>query len=70
MRAKRRSAGGSGLLASFGALVYAFLYAPLLVLVVFSFNRGRLTAAWEGFTLAWYAKLFANPQILSSLRNS
>jgi spermidine/putrescine transport system permease protein len=65
----RRRRGG-GLLAGFGILVYLFLYAPILVLVVFSFNRGRLTAAWEGFTLAWYAKLFADPQILSSLRNS
>jgi spermidine/putrescine transport system permease protein len=70
MTDERRATGGSGFLAGFSALVYVFLYAPLLVLVVFSFNRGRLTAAWEGFTLAWYAKLFANPQILSSLRNS
>ena len=70
MTERRRGSGGPGILAGFSALVYVFLYAPLLVLVVFSFNRGRLTAAWEGFTLAWYAKLFANPQILSSLRNS
>jgi spermidine/putrescine transport system permease protein len=50
--------------------VYAFLYAPILVLVVFSFNRSRLTASWGGFTLDWYAKLLANPEILSALRNS
>jgi spermidine/putrescine transport system substrate-binding protein/spermidine/putrescine transport system permease protein len=50
--------------------VYAFLYAPLLVLVAFSFNRGRLTAQWEGFTLAWYGRLLENAQILGSLRNS
>ena len=50
--------------------VYLFLYAPILVLVAFSFNRSRLTASWEGFTLAWYAKLLDNPQILASLRNS
>jgi spermidine/putrescine transport system substrate-binding protein/spermidine/putrescine transport system permease protein len=59
-----------GFLAAFSAFVYVFLYAPILVLVVFSFNKGRLTAQWEGFTLAWYVKLFGNPQILSSLRNS
>jgi spermidine/putrescine transport system permease protein len=58
------------LLAGLSVLVYLFLYAPILVLVAFSFNRGRLTARWEGFTLAWYEKLFANPQILASLRNS
>lgn len=57
-------------LALFSALVYLFLYAPILVLVVFSFNAGRLTAEWQGFTLAWYARLLHNPQILSALRNS
>ena len=57
-------------LAVFTAAVYAFLYAPILVLVVFSFNRSRLTATWDGFTLAWYEKLFDNPQILTALRNS
>ena len=50
--------------------VYLFLYAPIFVLVAFSFNRSRLTATWEGFTLAWYGKLLDNPQILASLRNS
>src|SRR5262245_51689490 len=63
-------AGASRGLALWSAAVYLFLYAPILVLVAFSFNRGRLTAVWEGFTLDWYAKLLANAQILSSLRNS
>lgn len=60
---------GSALLA-FSALVYLFLYAPLLVLVVFSFNAGRLSGAWEGFTLQWYARVLGDPQVLGSLRNS
>jgi spermidine/putrescine transport system permease protein len=51
-------------------LVYAFLYAPLAVLTVFSFNRERLTASWRGFTLEWYARLLENTQILTALRNS
>jgi spermidine/putrescine transport system permease protein len=54
----------------FTLLVYVFLYAPLLVLAVFSFNQGRLTATWEGFTLDWYAQLLRNVQVLSGLRNS
>jgi spermidine/putrescine transport system permease protein len=58
------------LLALVSLAVYAFLYAPLLVLVAFSFNRGRLTAAWEGFTLDWYARALASTAVLSSLRNS
>jgi len=56
-----------GLLA---ALAYLFLYAPILVLVALSFNESRLSAAWGGFTLAWYTKAARDPAILSSLRNS
>jgi spermidine/putrescine transport system permease protein len=52
------------------AAVYAFLYAPIAVLVVFSFNASRLSASWDGFSLAWYGRLLDNPQILASLRNS
>jgi spermidine/putrescine transport system permease protein len=58
------------LLGAISGFTYLFLYAPILVLVVFSFNRGRLTAAWEGFTVEWYLKLLDNPQILAALRNS
>jgi spermidine/putrescine transport system permease protein len=54
----------------FALAVYLFLYAPILVLVVFSFNKGRLTAAWQGATVEWYFKLLDNPQILGALRNS
>ena len=52
------------------ALVYLFLYAPLVVLVVFSFNSGRLASSWEGFTLAWYAQALADERLQASLRNS
>jgi spermidine/putrescine transport system permease protein len=61
---------GARVAGAFTLLVYVFLYAPLLVLAVFSFNQGRLTATWEGFTLDWYAKLLGNAQVLSGLRNS
>ena len=66
-----REAKGRGLpLGIFSVLIYLFLYAPILVLVTFSFNKGRLTATWVGFTFEWYEKLLQDPQILSSLRNS
>ena len=68
--ASRETRGGSLPLTLFSAFIYFFLYAPILVLVVFSFNSGRLTAEWQGFTFHWYAKLLQNPQILSALRNS
>jgi spermidine/putrescine transport system permease protein len=62
--------GRAPFLAALTTLVYLFLYAPILVLVVFSFNRSRLTAVWGGFTLDWYQRLFSSPQIRTSLRNS
>ena len=37
---------------------YAFLYIPLVIVVVYSFNDSRLNAEWVGFTLDWYDKLF------------
>lgn len=50
--------------------VFFFLYLPILVLVVFSFNEAKQTANWQGFTLDWYRKLLNNPQILDSVKNS
>jgi spermidine/putrescine transport system substrate-binding protein/spermidine/putrescine transport system permease protein len=50
--------------------VYVFLYAPLVVLVAFSFNRARLAARWEGFTFEWYAVALRDQRVLSALRNS
>jgi spermidine/putrescine transport system permease protein len=47
-----------------------FLYFPIVVLIVFSFNKARQTAVWEGFTFDWYAKLAENKQIMKSLKNS
>ncbi|MGL4767445.1 MAG: ABC transporter permease [Formosimonas sp.] len=47
-------------------LVYAFLYAPILIMVVFSFNKGRPTQ-WRGFSLENYELLFKTPEIGSSL---
>jgi spermidine/putrescine transport system permease protein len=57
-------------LAAHAWLVYVFLYAPIGILVLFSFNRARQTAVWEGWTLDWYRRLAANELILSSVRNS
>ena len=51
-------------------LVYLFLYAPIAVLVIFSFNRSRLSARWLGFTTEWYGALWANDLIFQCLLNS
>ncbi len=51
----------------FMALCFLFLYAPILVLVVFSFNASKSKAVWAGFSLKWYAELFQNEMILNAL---
>ena len=51
----------------FVLLCFLFLYAPILVLVVFSFNASKSKAVWAGFTLDWYVELFHNSMILNAL---
>ena len=50
--------------------VYAFLHLPILVLVAFSFNDSKFSASWVGFTLDWYYRLLARPDIMRGLKAS
>ena len=50
--------------------VALFLYLPLASLIVFSFNDSKRTILWKGFTLGWYAKLFADADLLQAFANS
>ena len=49
------------------ALVFLFLYAPILLLIVFSFNKGNSNIVWTGFSLDWYKSLFQNRLIMRSV---
>ena len=49
---------------------YIFIYFPILVLIIFSFNTQRLNIHWEGFTLSWYKVLFQDQQILLATQNT
>jgi len=49
---------------------YAFLYIPLVIVILYSFNNSRLNAEWVGFTLEWYDKLFHNDDMLAAAGNS
>jgi len=51
-------------------LVIIFIYAPLLVLVVFSFNANRVALIWTGFSTQWFVKAFANEDLRRSAINS
>ena len=54
----------------FTVLVFAFLYIPMIVLCVASFNAGKDIATWEGFTLNQYGELFRDGVLLPLLLNS
>ncbi len=63
--------GGSSFLVSLACCVLAFLYLPIIVLIVFSFNDSRtLTLPLTGFTLDWYEKVANNSDLLAAIGNS
>lgn len=47
-------------------LIFIFLYAPILTLIVLSFNESRFRSKWGGFSLKWYGKLFENEAIMEA----
>ncbi len=51
-------------------IVFAFLYIPIIVLIVNSFNASKSRTVWTGFTFDWYKKLFTNTTIINSLLNT
>lgn len=60
----------NALCAGWSVVVLAFFYAPIVFLVVFSFNTSRLNVVWEGFTLRWYRELWGDSRLISALQNS
>ncbi|AHF04278.1 putrescine/spermidine ABC transporter permease [Marichromatium purpuratum 984] len=48
------------------AFGYAFLYVPILLLIVYSFNESRLVTVWSGFSIKWYRELLHNQQLLEA----
>ena len=61
---KRQRRVGSRL---FMALVFLFLYAPILLMIIFSFNAGNSSVVWKGFSLHWYVELFQDRLIMQSI---
>ena len=51
----------------FMGLVFLFLYAPIFLLIVFSFNSGNSSVVWKGFSLHWYVELFQDRLIMQSI---
>ncbi|HMO59316.1 MAG TPA: ABC transporter permease [Roseiflexaceae bacterium] len=65
-----RSNAGSALLGFHSLLMYLFLYAPIVVLVVFSFTTDSFGVRWTGFTLQWYERLFADNRLMGAAMNT
>ena len=51
----------------YSVLIFLFLYAPIAVLIVYSFNANKSRGSWGGFSLKWYQSLFENGAIMRSL---
>ena len=54
----------------YSSIIFIFLYAPILVLIIFSFNDSKSRVSWSGFTFKWYMRLFEDKQILNALSNT
>ena len=71
MKAGRSTVFGARFAQNFGRgwllAVFAFLYLPIVTLVVYSFNNSALPTVWGGFTLNWYVKLASDQEILGGL---
>ncbi len=51
-------------------MIYAFLYSPIIIVIVYSFNNAKYSTDWRGFTLKWYQLLLRNDSLLDSALNS
>lgn len=53
-----------------GIGIYLFLYIPLFILILYSFNDSKISVNWVGFTFKWYKQLFADQELLNAALNS
>lgn len=51
-------------------IIYLFLYIPIFILILYSFNESKYSVSWKGFSLKWYEKLFHNNALLDAAINS
>lgn len=58
------------MLSWFAVAIFAFLYLPIFILIIYSFNANKVVGVWDGFSLRWYEELFTDRAIASAFRNS
>ena len=61
---------GNFTLSGYAILFFLFLYVPIIILIVFSFNDSKSVFVWQGFTLKWYARVFQDARLLLAQRNT
>jgi spermidine/putrescine transport system permease protein len=67
---KKKGREGNAAQKAYISLVIAVMYIPILIMIIYSFNRSRLNSVWEGFTIGWYRELFRDRALFSALKNS
>jgi spermidine/putrescine transport system permease protein len=65
-----RRSFNSRILTIFSIGVFLFLYLPILILVIYSFNANRVVGVWDGFSLQWYAELFRDTALINAFWTS
>jgi spermidine/putrescine transport system permease protein len=65
-----QTGNGSFILKLHSWVVMSFIYIPILILIVFSFNQERINAVWTGFTIDWYIRVFSDTDLMHALYNS
>ncbi|MGD2049963.1 MAG: ABC transporter permease [Chloroflexota bacterium] len=69
-RKKTRVSLNQRLLSWYAVGIFAFLYLPIFILVIYSFNANKVVGVWQGFSLQWYEELFTDRAIASAFKNS
>lgn len=67
---KRKKKSGKAFSSIYNLLIYVFLYLPIAIVVMFSFNTSKRNIVFEGFTFEWYGKLFQNDTLLQAYGNT
>jgi spermidine/putrescine transport system permease protein len=67
---KKKGLEGNTAQKAYIILVITIMYIPILIMIIYSFNRSRLNSLWDGFTVSWYRELFRDRALFSALKNS
>lgn len=67
---KKKTKGMSAKSVIYACLIYIFLYLPILVVIIFSFNTSEMNVKFEGFTLAWYSRMLDNIELMDALKTT